>query len=179
MIPIHNYWTVPRSYTFGVPTFYTPHHLGVDLIVRTGNRIVAPKDGFMRPQWGEEGGYQAHLITDTLHFRFLHLSRYGKRGWVKEGEVIGYSGNSGLSSGSHIHYDICDLTKGAFDINHFERFIDPDVFHKEKRYIKGETSGITYVIEDGVRHAVNTSVEAELVPENVIQSFPEGEPYFV
>lgn len=181
IVPIQNYWTVKRGYTFGQKTFYTPHHLGVDLSVGKGTKIVTPCDGLVSNHWGQEGGYQTYLITDTLQFRFLHLSAFGKRGQIKQGELIGLSGNSGLSTGPHLHHDIYDLTKGAFNLNKFENFIDPDLFYKQKQFMKGETSGIVYMIEDGVRHQVNSLVndEVELVPENVIQSFPEGESYFL
>jgi murein DD-endopeptidase MepM/ murein hydrolase activator NlpD len=38
--------------------------------------------------------------------RVLHLSKASIIGWYKAGEVIGYSGNTGDSSGAHLHVDV-------------------------------------------------------------------------
>ena len=152
--PIKKYWEVPRGYTHGVPTFYTPKHRGVDLIVRTGTAHYASVDGNLTTGWGDESGYHAILTTDTLQFRSFHLSEFvRKSGKVAKGELIAYTGNTGLTTGPHLHHDIYDLTKGKFDLNKFENFIDPDKFYRMYRLIKAIGDPKVYALDDnGVKH---------------------------
>src|SRR5690606_2222370 len=98
--------------------FYTDKHRGVDILTRTGTALYSPADGTLTTAIGKKGGLTAIIITPTLHFRFLHLSKFvRKSGNVAEGELIGYTGNTGLSTAPHLHHVIYDLTKGKFDLN--------------------------------------------------------------
>lgn len=85
-------------------------HLGVDFAARTGTPIKATSNGrvdFM----GRKGGYGKTIIIKKGVYSTLyaHLSRYaGDMHWgkyVKQGEVIGYAGASGLATSSHLHYE--------------------------------------------------------------------------
>lgn len=190
--PFKQYWEVKRGYKHGQKTFYSPNHLGVDLCFRIGTDGFAPVDGTI--EWHgsvkSEGGYMIYLITPTLHFRFLHLSRRLKKGPVKAGELIMKSGNTGLSTGPHCHHDIYDLTKGPFNLQKFENFIDPDKFYSMFRLIKGETSPQVFALDgSSVRHLIVNEAqfeegfimgmwtkEIETLPDNVIFSIAEGSP---
>lgn len=91
-------------------------HNGVDILVSTGTPIVAPGDGVIESA-GRGGGlgnyvrirHEAAGYATT----FGHLSRIAanvRRGTpVKRGDVIGYSGNTGLSKAPHLHYEVRDL----------------------------------------------------------------------
>lgn len=101
MRPIYD-WTVRRGYTFGVPTFYNSFHVGLDLIVPQGTIIVAPTSGIAVPSFGPQGGN-----TITLgDIRFMHLSKFRKTGVVKKGDILGESGDTGLSTAPHLHVDV-------------------------------------------------------------------------
>jgi murein DD-endopeptidase MepM/ murein hydrolase activator NlpD len=86
-------------------------HQGVDYAAPTGTPIWAAGDG--RVQFaGAKGGYGNTVIID--HGRgvttlYAHMSRFGKAGRsgrsVKQGEVIGYVGSTGASTGPHLHYE--------------------------------------------------------------------------
>jgi murein DD-endopeptidase MepM/ murein hydrolase activator NlpD len=86
-------------------------HQGVDYAAPTGTPIWAAGDG--RVQFaGRKGGYGNTVIVD--HGRgvttlYAHMSRFGKAGragrQVKQGEVIGYVGSTGASTGPHLHYE--------------------------------------------------------------------------
>lgn len=86
------------------------HHPGVDYRARTGTPVMATADGAVR-QAGRNGGYG--LMIELAHgngfkTRYAHLSKIlVQRGQkVKRGEVVGLVGNTGHSTGSHLHYEV-------------------------------------------------------------------------
>lgn len=91
---------------------YRPHH-GVDYAAPTGTPVKAVGDGVVI-----EKGYQRNGAGNYLKIRhnntyttaYMHLSRFGKgirKGYtVKQGNVIGYVGSTGLSTGSHLDYRV-------------------------------------------------------------------------
>ena len=100
-------------------------HLGVDVMTPTGTPLYAPCDGTATKVIGSEIGNAIYFKTENNLVRFLHLSKYVKLGAVKEGELIGYTGNTGLSTGPHCHVDV---SKGLVFSTNIKNFIDPDVF---------------------------------------------------
>ncbi len=86
-------------------------HKGVDYAAPTGTPIRATSDGKVIHK-GRKGGYGKTVILkhgkrySTL---YAHMSRYGKglrRGQtVKQGQIIGYVGQSGSATGPHLHYE--------------------------------------------------------------------------
>lgn len=124
--PIKNWEKRKRGYRFHSPTFYTPKHLGVDIMCPEGEELVAPEDGVATKVVGKEIGNAIYFQGQKLH-RFLHLSEYVKTGKVKEGELMAYTGNTGLSTGPHCHVDI---SKGKLNIKKPDSFIDPDIYYK-------------------------------------------------
>ena len=87
-------------------------HRGVDLRAEIGTPVYATADGVVEfAEGGYNKGYGKLIILDHAYgFRTMygHLKRFGvKNGQVvKKGEVIGYTGNSGLSNGPHLHYEV-------------------------------------------------------------------------
>ncbi len=85
-------------------------HKGTDYAASTGTPIYAAGDGKITFR-GTKGGYGRTVIIkhgNSIETRYAHLSRYGryKRGQkVKQGQVIGYVGMSGLATGPHLHYE--------------------------------------------------------------------------
>jgi len=101
--------------------------LGLDLIVNCGTPVYAPFGGMIERWIGWEGGNTVCFHSHNKVFRFLHLSKFGKSGNVKEGEIIGYVGNTGsLSKGCHLHIDI---SKGKLDTENKLNFINPETFN--------------------------------------------------
>jgi len=86
-------------------------HRGVDYAAATGTPIKAAGDG--KVIWrGTKGGYGRTVIIQhggNITTLYAHMSRYqngvnnGSR--VKQGQVIGYVGASGLATGPHLHYE--------------------------------------------------------------------------
>jgi len=85
-------------------------HRGIDISTAFGSRVLAPADGVVTFA-GEESGY-GRLIriehAQGISTRYGHLSAMavtdGQR--VTRGQVIGYVGMSGRSTGPHLHYEV-------------------------------------------------------------------------
>ena len=87
-------------------------HLGVDYGARRGTPVIATADGKII-RASRKGGYgKTVIIRHGQEYRTLyaHLSKYGKGirngKWVKQGQIIGYVGSTGFSTGPHLHYEI-------------------------------------------------------------------------
>ena len=85
-------------------------HSGVDIGSSYGARIIAPADGIVMVT-EVMGGYGKAIVIDHgngISTRYGHLSGYavtnGQR--VNRGDVIGYVGESGRSTGPHLHYEV-------------------------------------------------------------------------
>jgi murein DD-endopeptidase MepM/ murein hydrolase activator NlpD len=87
-------------------------HKGIDLSTyRQGDPIVATADGQVVTVGYEHEGFGNYLIIKHKHgyyTRYAHMLQFlvktGQR--VQQGEVIGYIGNTGLSTGPHVHYEV-------------------------------------------------------------------------
>lgn len=85
-------------------------HKGLDLAANTGSEIQATADGIVCFS-GREGTFGKTITIDHGHgmkTRYAHLDKpLKKKGEsVKRGDVIGLVGNTGRSTGSHLHYEI-------------------------------------------------------------------------
>ena len=86
-------------------------HKGTDYAARTGTPIKASGDG--KIIWrGTKGGFGRAVIIQhgsNITTLYAHMSKYrkGQRSGsrVKQGDIIGYVGQSGLASGPHLHYE--------------------------------------------------------------------------
>lgn len=86
-------------------------HKGVDYAAATGTPIKATGDG--KVQFiGSKGGYGKTIIVkhgEKYSTLYAHMSRFRKgmkRGQpVKQGQIIGYVGKTGLATGPHLHYE--------------------------------------------------------------------------
>jgi len=85
-------------------------HEGLDISADRGTPVYATADGTVTAA-GYEGGY-GNLIVITheygLETRYGHLSKFLAKtgGKVKRGDIIGYVGSTGRSTGSHLHYEV-------------------------------------------------------------------------
>lgn len=93
-------------------------HSGLDFRARHGTPIVAVTDGRVRSA-GRAGGCGIAVRLDHaggLGTRYCHMSRMAVRSGqnVRRGQVIGYVGSTGLSTGPHLHYE---MTRGGRKVN--------------------------------------------------------------
>ena len=117
---------IPDTYTIDLTGFHMPTpstkitspfgprwrrmHNGLDLKVNIGDTIVAAFDGKVRIVKYERRGYGKYVVIrhdNGLETVYGHLSKQlvEENQLVKAGEVIGLSGNTGRSTGSHLHFE--------------------------------------------------------------------------
>ncbi|NTS39680.1 peptidoglycan DD-metalloendopeptidase family protein [Flavisolibacter sp. BT320] len=86
-------------------------HAGLDFAAPQGTPIYATADGVVKTAGQSSGGYGNHVVInhgfgyETLYGHMVRIkARNGQR--VKRGEVIGYVGSTGKSTGPHCHYEV-------------------------------------------------------------------------
>lgn len=85
-------------------------HRGVDLAAPTGSPILAPSAGVVgRAGWA--GGYGIAVSLEHgggIQTRYGHLARLNVVAGqtVRQGDILGYVGSTGLSTGPHLHYEV-------------------------------------------------------------------------
>ena len=101
-------------------------HEGIDITAAYGTRIIAPAAGRVI-KVGYENGYGIMVVIDHgygLETRYAHMSRSAARPGqtVKRGDLLGYVGSTGLSTGPHLHYEVLRDGRAVDPL----RFILPD-----------------------------------------------------
>lgn len=99
---------------------YSKMHKGVDFAAPKGTPIMAAGDGVVQKAmfWNSYGNYVMIKHTGEFSTAYAHMSRFakgmkpGKK--VRQGEVIGFIGTTGRSTGPHLHYEVL---KGGKHIN--------------------------------------------------------------
>ncbi|HEY7978816.1 MAG TPA: M23 family metallopeptidase [Rhizomicrobium sp.] len=91
---------------------YTRMHKGIDFAVPTGTPVMAAGGGIIK-QEGWSNGYGNFMLIDHQNgyaTAYGHLSRFspgthvGTR--VRQGQIVAYSGMTGMATGPHLHYEI-------------------------------------------------------------------------
>ncbi|MEV5968783.1 M23 family metallopeptidase [Streptomyces sp. NPDC051921] len=115
MLPVKLHQLSARFGQAGVNWMST--HTGIDFPVQYGTKVMAATDGTVRTQWNSAYGNMAIVTApDGTETWYCHLSSTKIRsGKVKAGEVIAYSGNSGNSTGPHLHFEVRPNGGAAID----------------------------------------------------------------
>ena len=91
---------------------YNKLHQGTDFAARTGTPIMASGSGvILRAQkYKGYGNYVSIKHNSTYVTAYGHMSKYGrgirKGVRVNQGQIIGYVGSTGMSTGPHLHYEV-------------------------------------------------------------------------
>ncbi|AAP77057.1 M23 family metallopeptidase [Helicobacter sp. MIT 03-1614] len=111
--PIEHYNHISAYYGYRVhPLFFTRHlHTGVDFATPIGTPIYATADGVVNAASFSTGGYGYlvkidHSLGFTTYYAHLNKIVVQKGMFVRHGQLIAYSGNTGQSTGPHLHYEI-------------------------------------------------------------------------
>ena len=112
-------WLVPCAYTYVSSAFggrdqptagASTYHEGVDLAAPEGTPIYASRTGTVTTaSFGKAAGYYVKLNHgDGFSSIYMHMTRYTVRSGqaVSAGQVIGYVGSTGISTGNHLHFGI-------------------------------------------------------------------------
>lgn len=107
---------------------YKKFHKGIDIPAPAGKPIVASADGVVSAVKSTKSGYGNHIIishgkaTDGNSYQTLyaHMTRYivSKGQSVKKGQVVGYVGSTGTSTGNHLHFEVRIQSGSKGDYNH-------------------------------------------------------------
>lgn len=118
-------WVVPVDYVYISSPFGTrvhpitgvvTTHYGVDLAAYQGNPIYATRSGVVtQATYGASGGYYVYIDHgDGFTSIYLHMTNYivSAGDYVEAGQVIGYCGSTGASTGPHLHFGL--IYNGAY-----------------------------------------------------------------
>ncbi|MEY9837320.1 M23 family metallopeptidase [Streptacidiphilus sp. EB103A] len=98
-------------------THWMSLHTGIDFPVSTGTDVHAVTGGTVSTKWNSYYGNMLILTApDGTQTWYCHLSAYKVRsGTVKAGDVIAYSGDTGNSTGPHLHFEVHPNGGAAID----------------------------------------------------------------
>ena len=103
-------------------------HEGIDMRVQVGVPVFAAHSGRVLFAGDRRGGYGKLMIIRNgyLDTYYAHQSRFvaAESSWVREGDLIGFSGNSGRTTGPHLHFEARINYRGK------RRPIDPLCFYR-------------------------------------------------
>ncbi len=113
---------------------YIRPHRGIDLGANRGDPVYATADGMVKSA-KRASGYGQQILVDHgygYQTRYAHLSKYHVREGqeVKRGELIGEVGNTGVSTGPHLHYEVIYMGRHVDPIMYFRRDMDEEEFRK-------------------------------------------------
>lgn len=110
-------------------------HAGLDFSAPQGTPIYATADGSVRTASYSDVGYGNHVIINhgygyqTLYGHMVRVkSRTGQR--VKRGEIIGYVGSTGKSTGPHLHYEVHKNGQKLDPVYFFYNDLSPQQFNE-------------------------------------------------
>jgi hypothetical protein len=161
--------------------FIPGQHLGVDLAVPVGTQILAPGDGVCS-WWHNANDNDAgiHLNFDHdngLHTREFHLSQLlvnlGDR--VVQGQLVALSGNTGLSTGPHCHYEVHDPKGNPIDPAPYLNVWTPGPVPVPPTPQEIAAMALDYILEtpDGAQRILMTETRAEGYPASQV-TVPPG-----
>jgi murein DD-endopeptidase MepM/ murein hydrolase activator NlpD len=117
-LPVHGRLTSGFGERFHPILGYRRFHAGLDLAASAGTPIVAAADGrVVGAGWRGGYGQQVEIAhTGGIDTLYGHMSRIAAHAGelVRKGQVIGYVGSTGLSTGPHLHFEV---TKNGRPVN--------------------------------------------------------------
>ncbi|MEN6622178.1 MAG: M23 family metallopeptidase [Smithella sp.] len=105
-------------------------HKGIDYALPVGTPVLAAADGIVERAGPDNTGYGnmvliRHAWNDGTVYAHLRNWKVSLSQKIKSGDVIGYSGSSGNSTGAHLHFEY------RLNYNDWKSAIDPAVFMQE------------------------------------------------
>ena len=108
-------------------------HAGLDFAAPQGTPIYATADGSIKEANFSNGGYGNHVVInhgygyETLYGHMVRIkAKSGQR--IKRGEIIGYVGSTGKSTGPHCHYEVHKNGQKLDPVYFFYNDLSPDQF---------------------------------------------------
>lgn len=158
------------------------YHSGVDIKVQVGDTIYAAFDGKVRVKRFERSGYGYYVVlrhVNGLETVYGHLSKFlvEEDQFVKSGEPIALGGNTGRSTGSHLHFETRFLGKPInpnfiVDFKNFvchkdEFIVTNSSFHKTTQSSRMIVSSPNYKAPTPPKGSVNAAGQNKFVDGEV------------
>lgn len=122
-------------------------HKGLDFAAPQGTPIYATADGRVKTASHEVGGYGNHVIInhgysyETLYGHMVRIKvRQGHM--VKRGEVIGWVGSTGKSTGAHCHYEVHKNDNAVDPVYFFYNDLSPEQFDRLVKIAAGSNQSL-------------------------------------
>lgn len=171
-------WPAPNKYyitsEFGYRTFSNRMHRGIDISCEEGTELVAAISGTVHLDWGSSAGNMLVITKPNSDFQahYYHLKDNGylvnEGVFVQAGDPIALSGNTGDSSGAHLHFQL--------QYSNNNQLYNPiEIYHEDDcRY--GETNPNPMFIRDGDSYIPNPNFSYVYVASryNAVYNSPNG-----
>lgn len=116
------------------PIYHTlKMHTGVDLVMDSGTPLYATGDGVVHTVKSEATGYGRQIVIDHgfgYKTRYAHMQevilKVGTP--VKRGDCVGFSGNTGSSTGAHLHYEVLYKDNQVNPANYYDLSMTPEEY---------------------------------------------------
>ena len=110
-------------------------HTGIDFSAPLGTPIYATADGTVVETQVRFSGYGKLLEIDHgfgYKTRYAHMQEFEVREGqkVKRGQIIGYVGNTGMSTAPHLHYEVLKNDKQINPVHYFFNDLNPEEYEK-------------------------------------------------
>ena len=122
IVPVQGWFMSGFGYRIDPFTAEVRMHEGIDIAAPMGTPIVATADGIVKLA-GENGGFGLAVEIDHgygIKTRYCHCQRFACEvdQTVKRGDIVAYVGNTGKSTGPHLHYEVRILDQAVNPINY-------------------------------------------------------------
>ncbi len=130
------------------PIYKTPKmHAGLDFSAPQGTPIYATADGRVATSGHSDGGYGKHVIInhgygyETLYGHMVRIkARSGQK--IKRGEIVGYVGSTGKSTGPHLHYEVHKNGRKLDPVYFFYNDLSPQQFNELLKRAKASNQSL-------------------------------------
>ncbi len=133
-------WSLPLKRTHITSEFgprWSRWHYGTDLDLDMGDSVISAFDGVVRITAYDGGGYGNYILVrhyNGLETLYGHLKEFKAQVGdpVKAGELLGFGGSTGRSTGPHLHFEI---RYQGYPINPIDVYDFPNQTIRSKKYI--------------------------------------------
>ncbi|MDD4031848.1 MAG: M23 family metallopeptidase [Bacteroidales bacterium] len=118
------------------PVYKIPRfHEGMDFTAPTGTDVFVTGNGVVESAERNYGGYGNCVVIDHgfgIRTLYGHLNAFNVRAGqkVSRGDIIGFVGNTGKSTGPHLHYEVIKNNKAVNPVNYYFNDLTPDQYER-------------------------------------------------